>query len=116
MFSSCSLLDGPLDLRAAGGTDRLVLIEEEHPVAAEASLEEGPVALHGERERPVLAMFDDPKTMGQGSLGAAIGAAGINQQALIAPGEGVEAARQVAGCVEAEDNGRNAGRGGFQGR
>jgi hypothetical protein len=33
-------------------------------------------------------MFDDPKTMGQGSLGAAIGAAGINQQALIAPSEG----------------------------
>ena len=52
----------------------------------------------------------------QRELRAAIGTAGIHEKAFIAPGEGVEAARQVAGCVETEDNGSNAGGGGFQGR
>lgn len=61
-------------------------------------------------------MFDDPEAMLQRELRAAIGTAGIYEKAFIAPGEGVEAARQVAGCVETEDNGSNAGGGGFQGR
>ena len=71
-LGGCGPQQGLLDRHRTGGAHRLIGIQEQHPIAAQPGLVQGPIALLGDQEAARLAMLQHPESVAAGNLPAAI--------------------------------------------
>ena len=100
---------GRLDSRRRPGAELLIGIQKQHPVAAQAAVGEGPVALLTDQKTPLGPAQQHPGACRLGQLKGAIAAAGIKHQQLLAPGEGGQGPGQVLLLIEGEHHPGHAG-------